>query len=78
VHITTNCQSGYCKTCYMAAIERLCDGYAVPLPDGKRALMFPPLDPRLAAYVRAAAKAHAAAHGPGDTARHPAHAGVRS
>jgi len=77
VHITTNCQSGYCKTCYMAAIERLCDGYAVTPPDGRRATAVPPLDSHWAAWVRQAARRHVAQHGLGDTARHPDHAGIR-
>ena len=72
-----DCSRGWCRTCYEEAIARLCTGFAVVTAGGKAAAAVPPLPPELAAIVRQAAAAHLAAHGTGDTARHPHHTGSR-
>jgi len=70
---TNDCLRGWCKTCYTESIARLCSGFAVVSPGGKAVIALPPLHPDMAYVVRKAARAHLAAHGDGDTSRHPDH-----
>jgi hypothetical protein len=63
----------FCRTCYIEAITRLCDGFTAIRPDGRSAVAVPPLRADMALYVRRAAAAHLEAHGTGDTGGHPGH-----
>ena len=67
----TIARGGYCATCYLDGITRLCAGFLITKPDGKPAVKVPALDKRLAARVKLAARAYVEANGPGCAASHP-------
>lgn len=66
---------GFCGTCYLDAIERLCNGFAIVRPDGTAVTAVPPLDPQMAASVRRAARRLLEDRGQGTAPWHP-HNGI--
>jgi len=71
---TVTIRSGYCSTCYLEGINRMCTGFTIPSSRRNITVTFPPLAPGLAASVRRAARSYIEANGPGDADRHPRHA----
>lgn len=70
---TSGTRQGFCRACYIDAISRLCAGFTITR-HGRTSLVFPPLEPSMAAAVRQAAGRVLETAGQGEASQHPEHA----